>query len=326
MALSSNVRILNPLGAALLHYSTELSCVLTELGYKVEVENVAEPSVYGSRFGRRIFWALNYLRAIRRTIRSDDILICVWPVFGYWDTLCLRLSKASRKVLIVHDPEPLVRAIGYGQFARLVARTAGSRIELFVHGSRAQEVVQRKHSLSRAVVVSHPMLEPTSLSSGESNLDKRNPQLVRVVGQFKAERNLKALEEVATSGDPSWRREVIGRGWPDVTGWQVRSEFVEESEFESLIAEADVILVPYERFFQSGVAVRALELLTPVVGPEVESFVDLLGVDCTWMATEEMWASAVQRAIDAPSQEVATRAQAAHSAVLKSWKDQLGFV
>lgn len=316
----SNVRILNPLGAALLHYTREISYVLGELGCEVEVENVIEPSAHGNRFGRRIVWALSYLREVRRTSRSDDILICLWPPFGYWDTLLLGLSRASRTVLIVHDPEPLSGEVGYGVIARFIARTVGRRVELIVHGSRALDVVCEKHSLPRAVVVSHPMLEPKRRSRAGTEADAQHQKVVRVVGQFKAERNLDALEEVAACGDPDWRREVIGRGWPDVNGWQVRSEFVTESEFESLIAGADVVLVPYKRFFQSGVAVRALELLTPVVGPRVESMAELLGGDCTWLATEGTWASSVGDALECAEPEIYERSVDAYVSAVGSWK------
>lgn len=319
----SKVRILNPLGAALLHYTTALSATLTGLGCEVKVENVTEPSAHGNRFGRRIVWALSYLRALRRGRRSDDILICVWPPLGYWDTLLLRLSPVSRKALIVHDPEPLVRAVGYGMIARLVARTVGRRVELIVHGSQALEVVRGKHSLSRAVVVSHPMHEPKPPSRAGTEVKPQHRKVVRVLGQYKAERNLKALEEVAKVGEPGWRREVIGRGWPDVKGWQVRSEFVPESEFESLIASADVVVVPYERFFQSGVAVRALELLTPVVGPRVDSMIELLGEDCTWMATEGTWTSSVENALGCAEPEIYERSAHAHWLAVESWEQWL---
>lgn len=319
----TDVRIINPLGGALGHYTRELATTLTDLGCEVQTESVAEPSARGGRRGRRIAWMVEYLRAVRGRGEAPDVLVCVWPALGYVDLVLLRLSRASRKVLIVHDPEPLVRAVGYGKPARWLARRLGRPTELLVHGSSALRVVIDRHRMRRVVRVCHPMLEPRASSIPAGAEDSGGQATIRVLGQFKSGRSLGALAEIAESGDPRWKREIVGRGWPPVPGWRVRSEFVPESEFENLIATADVVVVPYDRFFQSGVAIRALELLTPVVVPENEAMLDLLGEDCSWIARSD-WAAATLAAVTASPREVTRRSGEASREARRSWESWLG--
>ena len=66
-------------------------------------------------------------------------------------------------------------------------------------------------------------------------------------------------------------------GWPQIAGWEVDDRFLSESELDQRIGGSAAVLIPYSRFYQSGIAVRALELGVPVVGPRHPFLMDLFG-------------------------------------------------
>ena len=55
--------------------------------------------------------------------------------------------------------------------------------------------------------------------------------------------------------------------------------FLTEEALDAALADAAVVLIPYSHFFQSGIAVRAVELGVPVAGPRHPFLADLLGGD-----------------------------------------------
>lgn len=308
--------VINPLGAALDHYARELTDVLERGGWGVRQLAIDEPSASG---GSRVGWCRAYVRAIRHAGQTADPgapVIVTWPVLGFLDVALLRLfAPRHRWCIVMHDPEPLVRAIGYGRFARALARNFGRDIEFVVH-SRAGDVALRKMSVaSRQSILPHPMLEPRP--SGSPSVTDR-PK-VRVLGQYKADRDLEALQVVGEAV-PDADLEIVGRGWPRVRGWSVRSAFVPEAEFDALIASSSVILIPYKRFFQSGVAVRATENSVPVVGERASSLGELLSTS-SWLVDDEDWADAVRRAIGAGGQARDAVARAAYRGTVNAWRD-----
>jgi glycosyltransferase involved in cell wall biosynthesis len=77
--------------------------------------------------------------------------------------------------------------------------------------------------------------------------------------------------------DRGFRLLVVGRGWPDIAGWEVDNRFLPETELDQRIRDSAAVLIPYSHFYQSGIAVRALELGVPVVGPRHPFLSDLFG-------------------------------------------------
>ncbi|WP_241549102.1 hypothetical protein [Gordonia alkanivorans] len=59
---------------------------------------------------------------------------------------------------------------------------------------------------------------------------------------------------------------IVGRGWPHLNGWKVVDDFVPESRLAKEIDAASVVLLPYTRYYQSGIALRALEQGRATVG------------------------------------------------------------
>lgn len=150
---------------------------------------------------------------------------------------------------------------------------------------------------------------------------------VRVLGEYKSHRNMDALAEIADTSPTHWKLEIIGRGWPNVLGWSIRNEFVTEDELSSLIENSSVIVVPYRKFFQSGIAFRSVELGTPVVGPMVSSMQQILGsnLEGLMVATDRPgdWSRAVAQAIKTPRSSILGRAAQLSTEARQLWHDYL---
>ena len=122
--------------------------------------------------------------------------------------------------------------------------------------------------------------------------------------------------------------EVVGRGWPDLPGWNVDSRFVSELELDELVKSSDAIVIPYVRFFQSGIAIRALESNTPVVGRAATSLADLYGQESrlllredpqTGLVDDRAWADAVRYAVTDGRDETIRAALAYQSVAVSEW-------
>jgi hypothetical protein len=146
--------------------------------------------------------------------------------------------------------------------------------------------------------------------------------VIRVLGQYKPDRDLDALSVVAESFGDSAVLEVHGRGWPTVDGWSVQSHFVSEPEMDELIASSNVVLISYGRFFQSGIAIRCLEHGTPVVGPAGSSLEDLYGSNSPLLVHDRYdWPRAVAHAINRGRAEAVAAAGRWRSHAHAAWNE-----
>jgi hypothetical protein len=310
----------NPLGAGLAHYTESLDHVLQACGALTYRVDVIEPS--SADYGK-MRWLLNYLFRVRRRITQDapEALIATWPAVGYWDLPALTMIAGRRPVfLVMHDPQPLVYARGYGTVAKALARRL-SKGAIVAHSPDAVRAIVDDAGMPRVFEALHPMFAPRSAPPVEGT--RRN---IRVLGQYKVDRDVAGLERLAASAPLDWRLEIVGRGWPPIEGWDIRSEFVAEERFDELVRTSHVVLIPYSRFFQSGVAIRALEWGVPVVGPYASSLQIALGDDCRWLVKDGDWASAVAAAVEEDREQVSARAQDLYDRVIRDWAKMLAEV
>jgi glycosyltransferase involved in cell wall biosynthesis len=275
--------ILNPLGGTLAHYTSALESNLSDGGVDVSVFSVLEPSAGG---GKKVRWLQAYVASItraRRALRahgdrSGASVIVTWPVLGWFDLVLLRgfLPGRVRSALIVHDPVPLVHAVGYSRLAAAVGSWLTPGVTPVVHSAAAQRDLPEGRIKSSSELLPHPIKDmPPRATPDGVPLDDR--PLIRVLGQFKPDRDIDIMTALARHDDLSdCTFEVVGRKWPPIPGWSVEDRFVTEDELDALIDSSDVVLIPYSRFYQSGIAIRALELGTPVVGPRDSSLEALL--------------------------------------------------
>lgn len=286
------ILIVNPLGAALHHYRKEMEDVFRVAGAKVTVVDVPEPSQGHSRAG----WVARYMLELLRARRFDGITVSTWPVLGYFDIPLMRLLSGPRSALVLHDPTPLVRAVGYNRVARKIASWT-PRPRVVSHSDMASEEIRSWRAPHEMTQLPHPILTENAL---EANLpEPAGPRpTIRVIGQWKPSRDLVAMTSVASASYTLPPRfEVVGRGWPSVEGWATFDRFIPEEELDALIRDSKVIMVPYSRFYQSGVAIRALENHRPVVGPAASSLSDVYGEHAPTLVRNNDWVGAVREAL-----------------------------
>jgi len=304
------ILVLNPVGGGLHHYSRSLVETLDAAGAVTSLRSIDEPSASGES---KLGWLIKYcglLACARR--RRDETVLITWPVLGYFDFLLARALAGHGAVIVLHDPEPLVAATGYGRIARAMAGIRRVGASALVHSERALSVVHEQASV-RVQCIPHPMLAPVSAKS------RTGPPQVSVLGQYKADRDVDVLRRIGDARGSDWRLRIVGRGWPPVAGWAVRDAFVTEQEFDRLIRDSDVVLIPYRRFFQSGVAVRCLEVGTAVVGEATSSLTDMLSTESAWLVQGDDWERAIDAALTAGPDSIAEVAKAAHQRALADW-------
>jgi len=325
-SLKRRVLIINTLGGALHHYTHELVDNLSDPGNDITVATIFEPSQAG---GGRLGWILRYVRIVlsaRRLAKAapNPVVIVTWPVLGYLDFLLLVvLGRRTDVKLVVHDPLPLVTAIGYDQVSRTLARMTLRNRQIIVHSTAALTDVQDQGFGAIVVQLPHPILE--AAIDGPAPSDR--PRVVRVLGQFKPDRDVTALEQVSASIDSAVTLEIRGRRWPQVRGWNVVEGFVPEEELQHLLSSSDAVIVPYTRFYQSGIAIRCLEYGVPIVGPAGTSLEDLLGAGSPLLvqATESGvgsggWASAVATGLTTTRGDIQLLVAALRNDSRERWK------
>lgn len=321
--------LVNPLGGALAHYTEALAKTLGASGAEVRVHTVQEPSVSGQTRGR---WLLDYL-GVLKSVRSSAAgfrtqTLVVWPVLGFFDLLLVRLLCGSAASVVYHDPKPLVRSVGSDPFSGRLIAWMPNLPNVVVHSQAAAEAMQSLGFKSKMHLLAHPMLPPMT-APAEATRHGRERPVVRVLGQYKRDRDLGALEALASQIASEIDLEIVGRGWPDLEGWKVDSRFVSEQELDDLIRSSAAIVIPYLRFYQSGIAIRALESNTPIVGRAATSLADLYGQKSrllipedpkTGLVDDRFWADAVRYAVAEGREEAVSAARAYHLVAVSDWR------
>jgi hypothetical protein len=315
-ARQHDVVVVNPLGGALHHYSNKLLQTLAAAGVDATAITVFEPSVSG---GSRKKWLLDYLAALaraRRLRRRGGRVLVTWPVLGHWDRVLIRfLSGRQRGMVVMHDPRPLVAAVGYSPISVRLSRVLAPRTSLMVHSELAEDDLSSQHL--RSTLLPHPIVASQNVRM------KTEVAVVRVLGQWKPDRDIALLSDLVAHL-PNIALEIVGRGWPAVAGWKVRNEFVTEEELDELVISSTVVLIPYQRYYQSGIAARALELAVPVVGRKKE-LASMTGDDYPFLVDApfqtESWLSAIGAAMLSDERHLEDVRSDVASRALHAWSE-----
>lgn len=327
------ILVLNPLGVALRHYTGALLRQLADAGIEAELFSITEPSQSGKN---RFQWLAAYTSMLysagRRTRKrnSTERVLLTWPVVGFLDLLMVKVLCGNSGVVIYHDPQPLVRSVGSSQLAAGLVRLMKNRPGTLVHSDEAAHAMGLVGLTEGLTLVPHPMLPPAVSApdptfSGQSGKRRR----VRVLGQYKADRDIDLLKSLAGRLGPKYDLDIVGRGWPPVEGWHVDARFVPEDELEELIASSDTIVIPYKRFYQSGIAMRALEHGVPIVGRVGTSLGKLYGPQSRLLVAAdhvlpgqevETWVSAIEYAMGQGRTETVLAAKLFHEEASESWR------
>jgi len=211
----------------------------------------------------------------RRYVHAGGPNIVAWPLLGWWEMPLWR-HKNHKTLIAMHDPQPLVQQNGLSPHAAAASsRLSGSRWpHLVTMSPEAYAVTARHFDAKRIHLAPHPMRVPVT---GNTLGAKRR---VLVLGQYKPARDLDVMAAIAPAlRADDWEPTVAGRGWPKIPGWTVIDRFLAEEEFLELLVSSAVVLLPYRYYFQSGVALRALESGVPVVGRQTGFLTSIFGSD-----------------------------------------------
>jgi hypothetical protein len=314
-----SVTLFNPLPATLGHYQDALEQTLRRAGVpSIGVEPHPATDAPASHLAR----ARAHLRSIRSRPAGAETLI-LWPAFGWLEPAVW--GRGRKSTLIVHDPTPIRRQYGYGAAARGLARSCLDlgELELICHtGAAREEVVRRVGPRRQPVLCLHP------IASRPTEPDQRAPRvdgapIVLVAGQYKPTRDVKLLAQLGPLlRDAGLHPRIIGRGWAPLAGWDVKDSFVSEADFDLELRRASVLLIPYRRYWQSGVAVRAIENGTEVIGSRTEFLATLLGGDHPGLIEGDfdarVWLASIEATVDGSSR-LDDRRRVYQNAADESW-------
>lgn len=273
-----NIRLVNPLPLDMRHYESEVMSLLNGIpGLGVSrFESVSGEIPQGNR---RTFARLSRTYQLARrpvSVRRDPaaLNLITWPIFGLYEPIIwANVARRQRTAMVIHDPTPLRPTFGMGRNARKVGGFAArlSGLEIVVHSIPAQrEIVGWGWA--------KPTLLPFPVLPYRGGDNPGSEKRVAVIGQYKPARDTDLLAKLA---DPLRRAgfdlRIAGYGWPRIAGWHIDSRRLGETEIDGIIDRSSAILIPYKNFYQSGIAVRALERGTPIVGPHHGFLVDLFG-------------------------------------------------
>lgn len=321
------VLIINPLRRTLAHYESELVETLIMAGRSVvEIADTVPGDVVTGPINRVVV-TIRTVWARMRLARSErgKIVVVVWPLFGYLEPLTwMRMARHNTVYIIVHDPSPLRRSYGQSRWARglFKAATRHAGVEVLYHTEHAQKVGVRLTGV-RGAVIPHPIRIYSTPTTQRRGPEGFRP-VVRVLGQYKQTRSLSALAEIADQASEIYALQIHGCGWPQVEGWSVKDHFVPEDEFTDLVQSSDCIVIPYDLFFQSGVAVRCLEAGVPVVAPIHEHIVQLYGDDWVGVVRQEGgWHKALESALAVNLEVISARRRDLAQKTSCAWRNLL---
>jgi hypothetical protein len=260
----------------------------------------------------------------RKLAGSGEIVIVLWPLLGWYDLMLLTNRGRGRMLVIVHDPRPLRPQVGLNERAGRLAARLGHRLPTVIcHSSAATADATQAVRGLEVWTVPHPILRRDEVAQHKAERcgPTKNP-VIGVFGQYKPARDLDLLERLAARwASDGWKGKIFGRGWPQIPGWEVQSRFLSEAELAQRVAEVDVALIPYRHYYQSGIAIRAVEAGTPIVGLANPFLEELLGSAYPGLVASDDdsgWVEGIRRTLAAT-----TSAEDPSSQIAERWTDLL---
>lgn len=322
MSQIRSVTLVDPIPKIHSRYEMEICTVLDQIGCPATSLLVARSGeAAGKTVRERFRITVDLMRRpgrLRTSATRGEIYVC-WPIFGLLEPiLWMRTARHRRVCIVIHDPTPLRRSHGAGWLAAMLGRFASHRggARIIVHSQPAATALMAR-GWRRPFLLPHPILPLRALPV------ERDRQSVVVVGQYKPARDSALLEALAGPlRNCGYDLLISGRGWPAIPGWRVDDAFLSEDNLDSLVARAGCVLVPYREFYQSGIAVRTLELGRPVIGPDHPFLRSLYGEDWPGLVhsnSASAWCDAIAAVITCSDDDLSTRHGAYARRVEETW-------
>ena len=302
-----SVRIYSPLHNVLEHFVERLTEGLHARGMAA-IRLPSRNGEVGGDLGAKAVALGAHVRNARRYVNAGGPNVVAWPLLGWWEMPLWR-HRSHKTLIAMHDPEPLVRQNGLTpRAAEASARLSGSRWpHLVTMSPEAYAVTAKYFDEERIQLAPHPMRAPDQMNLAHAG------RRVLVLGQYKPARDLGVMAAIAPAlRAGGWEPTVAGRGWPPIPGWTVIDRFLTEKEFLELLGSSSAVLLPYRYYFQSGVALRALESGVPVVGRQTGFLISIFGTDFPGSVNEwdepAAWLAAVEAAGSARAEQLSSAA------------------
>jgi len=301
MTSVQTLHVTDPIPRVLEHYERELRDTLERIG--IPHESAPVPAIEGLGAVGKVTTIVRTLARARSMLAAREPVLQLWPSFGLLDALTWRSTNATAGV-IFHDPTPIRDQFGYGTLPRWIVG-AVSRRNAPIIVSHSRDASIELHDLFPRyshVRVAHPVLSQQAVRP-----PRRGRPTVLVAGQYKPERHLDLLAVLGPQLSAlGFAPRIVGRGWPreSLPGWDIHNSFVPDGELAAEIAAAALVLIPYRRFFQSGILLRAIESSVPVIAPDCSFVRDVLGPSSPWIVRTDdarAWSKAAIHAADDPS-------------------------
>jgi hypothetical protein len=327
-AVSNKTVVVNSLPATLAHYQKELLEVLhaSHPSREVLIVNEGGDQLASTRDKVHAACSILYTRLFGFRKHRGDIFVVVWPLFGFLDIVTwLVVARNNQVVVVYHDPKPLRRQPGTSKLHSAVfaffSRNTG--ITALCHTEAARLALVQATGVN-ALLAPHPILPPSKMAPAVGAVVERRTisdvsKTITVLGQYKAARSITPLVGIARLLAVDYHLQVLGRGWPDVPGWNTTDKFLTEREFQDAIDSSSCVVIPYSHFYQSGVAVRCAESGTPVVAPRHEHIEQVFGANWPGLVDgDTSWAAAVETVCNAQAPSVST--DMAFQAAVFGWR------
>ena len=220
--------------------------------------------------------------------------------------LAARLTINNTPVIwSVHDDSPLEKGpLGEGLFLALWDKLTTRRIYMY------NSARPRPHS-ARDVMIPHGCYSPLFPDSRDARREKIVPGRVVLFGHIRPykgiEEFLSTMAEMTTSNrlesDVSlliagrdtfrWytkRLRQLASSLPNVT---IRAEYLDDDDVEELLLTAEAVVLPYQKIYNSGVALLALTLKRPIIVQQSPTMAELATeVGGSWVTVMPFPASA----------------------------------
>ncbi len=284
------------------------------------------------------------LARLRSRLERDgvDIVHLQWVPLPLLDLRWIvRLRRRVPVLLTVHDTRPYHGVRG-GPVVWGLERLLRAVDALIVHTEDARRrLIAAGHPPRRVHTIPHGLLELAP--PDPPPLVGHRPIRLLLFGAIKPYKGvdvlLEALARLAPDRRTRLRVTIAGRPFVDLTPLhaviarhdlgrivELRPGFVADAEVSRLIAEADVMLLPYRSIDASGVSMSAVAAGRPVIASALPGFVELFGRDrgAILVPPEDpaALARAIESLVDEPQRLVALgRAMRELRAAIPSWTE-----
>lgn len=302
----TSISIIDPVGGhgGMEFYDTGLMNGLIANGAKVSLYTCEETPVklakgevvkiFGDVWKRKginklIKYLFSYRKAFKLSGNADAIHLHFFQI-GWLNLVVLFLARkySFQKVLTVHDVDPFV-----GSASNFVHKWTYKLVDtIIVHNEFSKaELLKKPIDASKIIVKQHGNY--LSFFSEKKATKSINEFNLLFFGQIKDVKGLDVLIEafaIAIKVVPQLRLTIAGRPWKSdwskydalITNLGVKEfidlqlRYIDNGTIPDLFSQADAVVLPYRRIYQSGVMILSMGFRKPIIASDLAPFQELI--------------------------------------------------